>query len=87
MSPPAPELIGQKKTHCAPGPLDEGDEEEVEEQVAAHVANVDDELVVDEGGGGEAYADQHRPPGQSPGECSNSPNPSQFAVWHFNLQT
>ena len=73
MRPPSPKLICQEKSHCTPGPLDEGDEEEVEEQVAAHVANVDDELVVDEGGGGEAYADQHRPPGQSPGECSTVP--------------
>ena len=46
-------------TQHIPWALNQSQEEEVQEGVADHVADVDDHLVVDEVGGGEANGDQH----------------------------
>ena len=44
--------------------LGQTEEEQVEEGVAAHVAHVEHDLVVDKGGRGEPNSDQHRPRAQ-----------------------
>ena len=69
VGPPPPDLVGQDRPQEVAGALHQAQEEEVEEGVAGHVLDIDDHLVVDEGGGGEPDGAEDGPDGQCrPGE-------------------
>jgi len=53
MGPTPPKFVSHDDAQSASRPLDQSHEEHVQEDVAGHVANVDHQLVVHEGGGGE----------------------------------
>lgn len=65
MVPPA-QPVGQQDAHGAAGALHQPEQEQVEEDVARHVADVDHQLVVDEGGRGEGDGHAHGAVGQRP---------------------
>merc|ERR1719180_779221 len=59
VSPSSSHFVRQDSTQHVPRALNKSEEEEVQEGVADHVADVDHHLVVDKGRGGEANGDHH----------------------------